>query len=448
MTQGKEWKVILLFAAPMLLGNILQQAYTLVDSIVVGQYLGKEALAATGTTWPVLYIFIALVIGVGSGNTVVIAQYFGAKKISEVKKAVATQLIFLFCTAFLVSIIGYFFHRPLLRLLNVPTHVLEIASEYFVIMMYGLPLLFGYNAIASILRGLGDSRTPLMFMLISTLLNIALSVTFVVYCGWGVASVAWATVIAQGIAFLAAALYLNHSHPILSFTKEEFCFSKQLFYQSMKLGLPTGMQQVTVAIGILAVWGIVNKFGDNIMAGYTTAVRIDGMAIMPAMLIGSALTAFVGQNTGGQQTLRIKRAFIATIWIGLSLSAIISASIYLFDTELINLFLPKKELDNLQAITCAENYLHIVTPFYLVFATLFAFHGLFRGAGESLIPMYITILSLWGFRIPLAYLLSKGLLQENGIWWSIPIAWCIGLISSFIYYQTGRWKEKSIVKNH
>lgn len=446
MTTGKEWKVVLSFATPMLLGSILQQAYSLVDSIVVGKHIGKEALAATGASWPLLYILIALVIGIGSGNTVVIAQYFGAKKIPEVRKAVSTQIIFLVFIAIFISLIGYFFHRPLLVLVNVPDTVLNLASEYFAIMMFGLPLLFGYNAIASILRGLGDSKTPLLFMLLSTIINISLSILFVLYFQWGVASVAWATVIAQGTAFISACIYLNKTHPILSFSWKELKFSKALFAQSIQLGLPTGIQQSTVALGIVAIWSIVNTFGEDTMAAYTAAGRIDAIAIIPAMLIGSALSSFVGQNTGAGKHERVKRAFKATLLMGIGMSLLISAIIHLVDKQLISLFLEKGAASE-PVLATAQTYLHIVTPFYFLFAAMFAYHGLFRGSGDSLVPMYISIISLWGFRIPLAFYFSKGDMQELGIWWSIPIAWTISLIVSATYYTTGRWKHKTVVKN-
>lgn len=440
LTKGPVGKQILAFALPMVLGNIFQQLYSIADSVIVGRFIGREALAAVGASFPIIYVLIAMVIGVGSGATVVISQYFGAKDNERVKRTISTTFIFLFFAAILVSFSGYFLSAPIFRLIGVPEDVFPEAMVYFRIYVAGQIFFFGYNGVTSVLRGLGDSRTPLVFTVLAVGLNIILDLIFVVVMDWGIAGVAYATLIAHAVAFISAAIYLNTRHELISFDIPNLVFDYTLFKQSLRIGLPTGFQQTFVALGMMAILGIVSKFGTGVLAAYTVAVRIDAIASMPAMNFGSALSAFVGQNIGAGASHRVIKGHRATVLMAGGISAMVSVIVILFDEQLMSLFTTDKEV-----IAEGVRYLHIVCSFYVLFAIMFTYHGLFRGAGDTIIPMFVTLISLWLIRIPLAYLLSD-VWGVNGIWWSVPIAWGVGLLFSMIYFRTGRWKNKSVLK--
>ncbi len=440
LTTGKEASVIFRFALPMVIGNLLQQMYQVVDSIIIGNFLGKEALAAQGASFPIFYTLIAFVIGIGSGATVVISQYFGAKDIDRVKKAIDTIFIFLFFASIVITIVGIYFSNEIFTLLKVENDVKPLAISYFNIYISGLVMFFGFNGTASVLRGLGDSVTPLWFLLISTIINIILDILFVVAFHWGIQGAAIATVIAQGVAFLSGAIYLSYKHKIISFKISQLQFDKSIFKKSLRIGLPTGFQQTFVALGLLAMVRIVNNFDTNVLAAFTIASRIDALAAMPAMNLASALSAFVGQNMGAGRIDRIRKGLKSTLLMSVTLSFIVMTGVYFWNEQIIGIF--NKDP---MVIKYGTDYLIIVSSFYIIFSSMFVIHGALRGAGDTLIPMFISLFSLWIVRIPLAVFLSKHF-GVNGIWWSIPIGWSMGLLGSYLYYISGRWKSKGVVK--
>ncbi len=440
LTVGNEGKLIFLFALPMILGNVFQQLYNIIDSVIVGNYLGKEALAAVGASFPVIFVLISLIIGLTSGFTIVIAQYYGAKDFIKVKKAIDTLLVFMFFASVLLTVIGLVFSPFIFRWLALPEEIIPQARVYFNIFMIGLILMFGYNGTSSILRGLGDSRTPLYFLIISTIINIVLVILFVAFFGWGVAGAAWATVIAQGVSFALAVVYLNRSHELIRFSLRKIDFDKDIFYTSIRIGIPAGLQQTFLALGMMALLRIVNDFGTSTIAAYTVAGRIDSFAAMPAMNFGMALSTFVGQNMGAGKPERVKKGFRATLLMTTILSVSVSALTIIFGREMMAFFTPDADV-----IAIGQRYLIIVSAFYIVFSAMMVSNGVMRGAGDTLIPMFITLFALWVLRIPVSYWLSQRI-GTDGIWWSIPIAWVFGFACSYLYYLSGRWKRKVIVK--
>lgn len=439
LTEGKESSLILKFAMPMLLGNVFQQLYNVVDSIVVGQFIGKEALAAVGASFPIIFAFLSLLIGIATGSTIVIAQYFGAKDIEKVKRTINTLFVFLIIASIIVSIVSIYFSEDLFRLLKLPEEIMPQAKLYFNIFMGGIIVSFGFNGISAILRGLGDSKTPLYFMIIATLVNIVLDLLFVLVFKWGIAGVAIATVFAQGGAFVTAVIYLNRTHKIIRFSFKELTFDWQIFYKSLRIGLPTGIQQTFVALGMMALVSIVNRFGTNVIAAFSVATRIDSLASMPAMNFSAALSSFVGQNIGAGKIDRVKAGFVATLKMSSIISVLVSAIVLLFGDYIVRLFTTDPEV-----IRIGKDYLVIVGAFYIVFSSMFVIAGVMRGAGDTLIPMFISLIALWIIRIPAAWILSKRF-GEIGIWWAIPVGWCIGLSLSYIYYKTGNWKKKTVI---
>ncbi len=439
LTLGKEWKIILAFALPMLVGNLFQQLYNIVDSIIVGNFIGKEALAAVGASFPIVFTLISLIIGVASGGTIVIAQYFGAKDYDKVRRAIETVYIFMAVAAIGLTIIGVPLVESIFRLIRLPEKIMPEATTYLSIYLLGLISFFGFNSTAAILRGLGDSKTPLYFLMISTFFNISFDLLFIVVFDWGIAGAAWATVISQTGAFLTAALYLNRYHHLINYKFRSFRFDWDIFRHSIRIGLPTGFQHTFVSLGMLAIVSIVNGFGTNVIAAYSAAVRIDSLAILPAMNFSAALSTFVGQNLGARKTERVQRGLIST----LVMSSIVSVSVTILVIGLKN-FLMGLFTDDAAVIGIGSEYLVIVSSFYLLITTLFSLNGVMRGAGDTLIPMFLTLMSLWLIRIPSAWMLSRQF-AETGIWWSVPLGWGFGAIMSFMYYRSGRWKTKTVV---
>ena len=439
-TSGRIGLSIFRFALPMLIGQVFQQLYTMVDQIIVGNFLGKEALAAVGASFPIIFTLISLVIGIASGGTIVISQYFGAKDFRMVKRAIDTVFIMLFAAAIILTAIGLPSIEMVFRLMQLPEELMDLGVSYLSVYLAGLILFFGYNGIASILRGLGDSITPLYFLILATVLNIGLDLLFIVVLEWGIAGAAWATLIAQGVAFIVAAIYLNRTHPLIKFNLKDFAFDRKVFRDSMRIGLPTGLQHTFVSLGMMALMGIVNTFGTNVTAAYTAAGRLDMMAVIPAMVFAQALSTYVGQNMGAGKIERVRRGLITTLLMSSVISVVMTVIVIIFKQGLMGLF-----TDDTEVIRIGGEYLTIVTSFYLIFSSMFIFGSVMRGAGDTLIPMFITLLSLWVVRIPAAFLLSQQL-GETGIWWSIPTGWTMGMTLTLIYYSTGRWKSKVVVK--
>jgi len=460
LTTGRVGVQILKFSAPMIIGNIFQQAYQVIDGIIVGKLLGVNALAAVGASFPIIFALISFVIGIGSGGTIIVSQYFGAKDYKNVRKAIDTIYIFLFFSSIVIMTLGISFSRHLFQLIGLPEVIIPQAMAYFNTFLLGTVLLFGFNGTSSILRGLGDSVTPLVFLIISSIVNIVLVYVFIKYFGWGIRGAAYATVIAQGGAFFSAILYLNKTHKLVQLKVKELVFDWAIFRKSLQIGLPSGLQQTFVSMGMVALVSIVNNFGVNVIAAYTIVGRIENIAMLPAMNFGHALSTFVGQNIGAKKVDRVRSGLTATLIISATTTLIISSLILLFRTQLMHLF-----TNDIDVILIGVRYLIIVSASYVIFSIMFSFSGVLRGAGDTLIPMFITLFSLWFIRIPLASLFSgrfyeviskwgyhlnlpsifKGELHENGIWCAIPVAWLLGAIFSFWYYKKGNWKNKVLV---
>jgi putative MATE family efflux protein len=440
LTIGKESKLIFRFALPMLLGNVFQQFYQVVDTIIVGNFLGKDALASVGASFPIIFALIALIIGIGSGFGIVISQYFGAKEIEKVKRTISTMFIFLGLLSIAMSIIGISLSVPIFKLLKLPADLLPEATTYLNIYLGGILVMFGYNGTSAVLRGLGDSKTPLVFLIISTLINIVLDIVFIMVFDWGIAGAAWATVISQAGAFITAVIYLNRTHAIISFSKAAMKFDYKILKHGVRIGLPSGLQQTFVAFGMMALMGIVNTFGIDVIAAYSVGLRIDSFASLPAMAFSAALATFTGQNLGAGKDFRVKKGLIATIFMASAFTLVVTALIIIFRQPLVGLFNSDPEV-----IRIGSEYLTIVNIFYIIFVLMFVMYGVLRGAGATLIPMFISVLSLWLIRVPLAYYLS-GPWGETGIWWSVPIAWATGLLGASIYYLSGKWRGKVVTQ--
>lgn len=441
LTKGKVWKVIVRFALPLLIGNLLQQLYNVTDSVIVGQFLGKEALAAVSASFFIYYFIISFVIGVGSGTSVVISQLFGAKQFQKVQLAFSSFFIFMLVGGVILSIAGIIFAEPVFRLTNTPEEVIPQAVAYFRIYIGGTFLFVTFNSIISILRGVGESVRPMIFILITTILNILLDLLFILVFKWGIEGAARATVIAQGIGMCVALAYVNNTHPLLSIKKQDMLFDGKLFKESLKIGLPTSVQQCAIALGLIALLGIVNSFGTNTLTAYGAAGKIDTIITQAILTLSGALAAFCGQNIGAGRLDRVKKGLRFTMYVNIVLGLLTFAAVYLFGDAMMRIF-----TNDADVIVIGKEYLLIICGFFIVHGALNVYNGALRGAGDTLFPMVTSLVCLWIIRIPLAYYLSSWL-GRSGIWWAIVASITIGLIVTFIYYKTGFWKRRCIIKD-
>ncbi|MGB4204444.1 MAG: MATE family efflux transporter [Bacteroidales bacterium] len=439
LTEGKPSLLILQFATPMLVGNVFQQLYNIVDSVIVGNFIGKEALAAVGASFPIMFMLISFIVGIANGAAIIISQYFGAKNMKNVRRSIDTMLIFLFFASIIVTLAGLGFSGKIFQLIKLPEDVIPQARLYFNIYISGIVLFFGFNAVSSILRGLGDSKTPLYFLIIATLTNTLLDLLFILVFKWGIAGAAIATVISQGGAFITAVFYLNRTHEVFNISWRKYEFDRHIFRKSLHIGLPSGLQQTFVSLGALALFRIVNNFGTDTVAAYSVALRIDSLASLVAMNFGAALSTFTGQNLGAGKPERVYSGLIATLKMSSSVSVAVTLLVILFRHNLIAIFSSDPEV-----IRIGAEYLLVVCSFYIVFSAMFVIGGLLRGAGATVIPMFITLFALWVIRIP-ASIWFSGMFGSVGIWWAIPLGWIIGAIFSWLYYLKGNWRSKVVV---
>ncbi len=348
---------------------------------------------------------------------------------------------FIFIFASLVSLFALAFSEQIFLWLDLPPNLLDEATLYFNIYISGLALFFGYAGTAAILRGLGDSKTPLYFMIFSPLLNIVLDFSFVTFWGFGVDGVAYATIIAQGLALFAIGVYVHYSNVHLRLSWKTLRFDFDIFKKAVKIGVPSGVQMIAVSLGMVVVARLVNGFGTEVIAAYSVAMRIESLAAMPIMTYGQAVSTFTGQNVGAGLFERVLKGYKVGLFQSFVVCAVMTTVIVIFGENLMRIF-----TDDAEIIRIGREYLLIVSSFFTFFVFLFNSNGALRGAGDTLIPMFITIFSLWLVRIPLAYYLSN-FFAEKGVWWSIPIGWAMGAIFSTLYFFSGKWKTKGVVKH-
>ncbi len=442
LTTGDETRQLIWFAVPMLLGNVFQQFYNMVDSFVVGRFIGTDALAAVGTSFPIIFFMLALILGVTMGSTVLISQFFGARDMESLQKVVTTSYIFLFVAGSIMSVVGVLAAPFILKAMAVPPEVLPEATSYLRIIFGGMLATFGYNGVAAMLRGLGDSKTPLYILIAATLLNVVLDLVFVVVFHWGVAGAAWATIISQGLSFIGALIVLDTRNKYVRLDFRRLVWDKPIFRQMLRIGLPTGLQQTLVSLGMMVLSRIVNEYGPLTMAAYTAAARIDSIAAMPAMNLSQAVTTFTGQNMGAGKAERVKRGHLSAIVVSTVISLVIGVLVVVFGKQLMSIFTTDP-----QVIAIGYEYFLIVGFFYTIFGVMFINNGVMRGAGDVFIPMINTLLALWIVRVPCALLFTKVFgMGSAGIWWSIPAGWMVGFIFSTWYYLSGKWKTKTIVR--
>ncbi|MBQ7991474.1 MAG: MATE family efflux transporter [Solobacterium sp.] len=447
MTKGDPVKVIITFTIPMLIGNVAQQLYNTVDSIIVGRFVGDNALAAVGSAGPILNLMLVLFMGIATGASIMVSQYFGSRKRDDLSETVGASITLTLIASLFIMIVGPLITKPLLRLLNTPATIIDWCYQYLVIIFIGMAGGGLYNILSGVLRGLGDSVSALIYLLVATVINIVLDYVFVAILGMGVAGVAWATIIAQ---FVSAALSLWK----LTRMTDLFDMGKQYlipksFYASrlIRLGLPSGVTQAIFSMSMIVVQSLTNSFGEMFIAANVIVMRIDGFVMLPAFSFGSAMTTYAGQNIGAGQMDRVVEGAKKGTLTAMGISAVLTAIILLFGRHLMAIFTDTQEL-----ITLSNNMMRIISVGYILMEVTQCLSGIMRGAGDTVSPMWISIISSVLLRVPLAYglvWLSKTPELPQGncamMYVSMLISWSAGALITFLVYRRGAWKEKAMI---
>lgn len=438
MTEGSPAGHIFYFALPLLAGSFLQQLYNMVDSWVVGNYVGDGALAAVGVGFPVIFMFTSLFMGISNGGTVVISQYYGAGKLDRVRDAVDTIYTTFVVSAVPVTAAALLLVKPLLLLLRVESSAYHEAWVYMMIVCAGLIGTIGYNINAGILNGIGNSRTTLLFLGIAAGLNIVLDLALVLSAGMGVAGVALGTIISQSFSWLFGLFYINRRYPQIAIHPFCFRFDKTLFRQVLGIGLPAGLQMSLVSIGIILVMSKVNTFGKEFTAGYNVGNKLDSMAFLVVQALTNAVTAYVGQNTGANKPDRVRTGVRITTAAAVAWSLLMMLLLLPLGRPLISLFSPSETV-----VEAGYLYVKSIMPFYALFSVFYVLNGAMRGAGNSVFPMMTSVLSLIVLRVPLVYLLANRF-GSGYMYYGVGIGWTGGFLLCVAYYLSGRWKRASL----
>ena len=446
MTTGEPWKKIVAFMIPMLLGNIAQQLYNTVDSIVVGKYVGDNALAAVGSAFPVFNLLLVLFIGISVGAGIMVSQYFGAKNREALSKTIGTCLTLTIISSAALMIIAPLVSRPLLRLLNTPDTIIDWCTSYLVILFIGVAGMAFYNILGGILRGLGDSVSALLYLLIATVLNIGLDILFVAYFDMEVAGVALATVIAQAVSAVLCFLKLARMKDVLDLKVKYMRPQAKYVGQIVRLGLPSGLTQMIMSLAMITIQSLSNQFGEMFIAANVIVMRVDGFAMMPNFSFGMAMTTFAGQNVGAKQYDRVQKGAKQGTLIAMGVSAVITGLILLFGKGLMGIFTDTQEL-----VDFARYCMGILAVGYVAMAVTQSLSGVMRGAGDAMTPMWISVMVSVVIRLPLAYGISwltttaelpHG--RNECVFVSLLGAWLMGALITTFFYRRGKWKSSAL----
>ena len=437
MTEGAPWKHIIGFAFPVFIGSLLQQLYNTVDTIIVGKYTGQTALSAVGTTGSFAFFFLAIATGLSAGSGVVIARHFGAGDTEKVRRAASSGIIFLMGLGLIAALLGAGAAFPAFRyLIAVPDDFLDMTVSYFRFYAVGLVFQFGYNIFSSILRAVGDSTATMLFLLISSVLNIGLDMLFVAVFDWGVVGAAIATDIAQLASFIAAYLYMSRRYPVFKFRISEYVFDFREIKNTVKIGMPISLQLVIVSVGFSFIQRAVNGFGENMIASFTVGQRIEQYINLPCNALQTTLATYTGQNVGAAKTDRIKAGVRQGILISLIVTLLISLIIWFFTDSIVGFF-------SLEAGATEYCIPHIRTIAFInvILASYIPLFGVYQGTGHSGIPTIVATCALT-VRVITVYLFRySGFLGYSIIWWNGLFGFGFGFMITWGYYISGRWKK-------
>lgn len=443
MTQGNPMRLLLLFAIPVLAGNVFQQFYNMVDSIIVGQFVGVDALAAVGSTGSLMFLIIGFSMGLTVGYSMIISQRFGAGDEEGVRKAVALSIVLSLVIGIFITILGVLVARPLLVLMQSPPETLEDATTYLTMMFVGVLAGVYYNLFSSVLRALGDARTPLYFLILSSLLNVVLDLVFVICFYWGVFGVALATVLAQLFSAIVSGIYMFTRLPILRLSREDFRWDPFMVRELVRMGLPAAFQNSVISLGVLVLQVVVNTMGAQSMAAYTSATKIHQVASQTMMSVGVAIGTFVGQNKGAERYERIRIGVRCGLVLTTVIGIIGCIVMHLFSKPLVSLFVSAGETE---VLNISSLHLHTISYFYILLGALFVYRYALQGMGNAMIPMFSSFMEII-VRVPIC-LLFYGVIHAGYV--SVPIAdsltWTFTFaFLCFFFYRV--YRQEKLVKD-
>lgn len=434
LTAGSPKKVLWQFSIPMFVSVIFQQLYNIADSVIAGKFAGEDALAAVGASYPITMIFMAIAVGSNIGCSVVISNLFGAKRYKEMKTAVSTTLIATFFISLILTVAGLIGTGALMRMIHTPENIFADGRLYLGIYIGGFLFLYLYNVATGIFSALGDSKTPLYFLIASSLGNIVLDYIFVAVLDWGVAGVAWATFIAQGIACILALFTMQRRLKMVETEEKAALFSREMLIKISRIAVPSILQQSFISIGNIFIQGLVNSYGSSVIAGYSAAIKLNTFAITSFTTLGNGISNFSAQNLGAGKTERVKEGFRGGVMMALLVVVPFFTAFFLFGDSMINLFMTK---ESTVALETGVEFLKIVSPFYFIISIKLMADGVLRGAGAMKQFMTATFTDLV-LRVILAFLLA-GSLGVTGIWLSWPIGWVVAAVLSMMFYLKKSW---------
>ncbi len=446
MTVGKPWEDIVIFTVPMLIGNIAQQLYNTVDSVVVGQFVGDNALAAVGSAGPILNLLIVLFVGISVGASIMVSQYLGARNREALSMTIGTCIVLTGVASLLVMIFATVTARPLLEILNTPESIIDWCTSYLRILFIGVAGCAYYNILSGILRGLGDSMSALLYLLVASGLNIVLDLFFVVQMDMGVSGVALATALAQAVSALLCLRRLTKLTDLFELKWEYIRPFKSHMKNIIRLGVPSGVTQAIMSMSMLVVQSLTNSFGEMFIAANVIVMRVDGFAMMPNFSFGTAMTTYAGQNVGAGKYDRVTKGARQGTAIAMGTSTVIVALILVFGRQLMQIFTDTPEL-----VILSMDMMRILAVGYIAVAVTQTLSGVMRGAGDTLTPMWISMVSTVLIRVPLAYGLvyltkTPELPQGNRacLFVSLLFSWVLGAVITGIFYGRGKWKKKAV----
>ncbi len=436
MTQGSPTRLILMFALPMMLGSIFQLMYSMTDSVVLGRFVGADALAGIGATGSTTFLMIALASGMTGGITIVLSQFFGAKNEAMIRKTTVSAIYITAFTGLVMGVFSLLAARPVMQLLGTPPEIIDMSVTYIQITCGCFIAQLSYNTSASILRALGDSKSPLYFLIVCSLLNVVLDLFSVLVLQMGVAGVAWATVISQAVSAVLCIGYMAKRHPMLHFRKEDLRPDWKLIGRIASLGLPMGLQTCLLSVGMMVITKVINGFGSDIVAAYTVGSKVEQLSTLLFAQVAFSISVFTGQNFGARNFARIRTGVRnAAVIVGL-LSLVSTAIMFLFGKRLILLFVGAEEV---QIIKSAGELISIESLFFLALGWIWLFNSALRGIGDIGVTLVSSFVEL-GAKIMLSIFLSMAF-GYIGIWFAAPIGWVLGLLPSLFRFRSNRWEK-------
>lgn len=446
MTAGAPWKKIALFTIPMIIGNVAQQLYNTVDSIVVGKFVGDNALAAVGSASPIFNLLLVLFIGISVGTSVMVSQYFGAREREQLSKTIGCCITLTALASVVIMLTGSLFVRPLLELLHTPDSIIDWCTSYLSVLFWGISGVAYYNILGGVLRGLGDSVSALLYLLVATVINIVLDIWFVAGLGLGVFGVALATAIAQSISAVLCFMKLARMQELFDLKLRYLRADGEHALTMIRLGLPSGLTQAIFSMAMIIVQSLTNSFGEMVIAANVIIMRVDGFAMMPNFSFGTAMTTYAGQNVGARQYERVEQGAKQGTLMAMGISASITVLILIFGKYLMGIFTSTTEL-----VSLSVHMMRILAAGYIAMAVTQSLSGVMRGAGDTMTPMWISLFTTVAVRVPVAYGISwltrtpelpHG--RSECIFISLLLSWTLGALATFICYRMGGWKKKAI----